>query len=78
VLAALFSAAPAAAAPARPAGKVVYPKLVKLVRAPYPDAARKAGTLGVVLLFVTVGTDGKVQAVSVARSLTPELDAADA
>ena len=63
-------------APGRPQGKVVYPKLIKFVGAPYPDAARKAGNQGVVLLLVTVSVTGKVTAVSVARSLSPELDAA--
>lgn len=64
------------AAPRRPAGKVVYPKLVKFVQAPYPEAARKAGKQGVVLLHVTVAVTGKVTAVSVAKSLDPALDAA--
>ncbi|MFH2008817.1 MAG: TonB family protein [bacterium] len=74
------TAAPATArvAAERPAsaGKVVYPKLLRFVSAPYPDAARKAGTQGVVLLHLTVGVTGKVTAVSVARSLSAELDAA--
>jgi TonB family protein len=63
-------------APRRALGKVVYPKLVKFVQAPYPEAARKAGKQGVVLLFVTVSVGGKVTLVSVARSLSPLLDAA--
>ncbi len=66
----------ARSAPRRAVGKVVYPKLVKFVQAPYPEAARKVGKQGVVMLFVTVSVTGKVTLVSVARSLSPLLDAA--
>jgi len=40
----------------------------------FSEAARRAHVSGTVGLRVTVGTDGRVQDVSVARSLDPELD----
>ena len=57
---ALCLAAPARAAPAARRPHVVHPKLVKLVRAPYPDAARKAGRQGTVVMHVTVSEKGAV------------------
>lgn len=66
---------PAPKTPKRPT--VVYPKLVKFVRAKYPEAARKASRQGVVRLYVTVGVDGKVSKVEVAKtSGHADLDAA--
>ena len=66
---------PAPAPAKRP--RVVYPKLVKFVRAKYPEEARKASRQGVVRLYVTVGVDGKVAKVEVAKtSGHKDLDAA--
>jgi TonB family protein len=57
--------------------RIEYPKLIKFVRAKYPEAARKASRQGVVRLFVTVGVDGKVAKVDVSKSSGhTDLDAA--
>ncbi|MDY0005146.1 MAG: TonB family protein, partial [Polyangia bacterium] len=56
----------APAAPARP--RVTYPVLQSFVRAAYPEEARKAGRQGEVRLAVTVGEDGSVSAVELART----------
>ncbi len=75
-LVAALLAWPAWGAPAR-RPKVVYPKLVRVVKAAYPQAARKEGRQGVVRLYVTVGEDGKILAVTVAKtSGHKDLDAA--
>lgn len=58
--------APAGAPAARP--RVTYPVLLSYVKAAYPEEARKAGRQGEVRLAVTVGEDGAVAAVEVARS----------
>lgn len=74
--ASLVRARAKATPPSPPRGKVVYPKLIKFVKATYPEASRKAGKQGVVLLHVTVSVTGRVSALTVARSLSPMLDAA--
>ncbi len=62
-----------------PAGKtsrnVKPPKLVREVHAVYPEAARKAGVEGVVILEATTDTYGRVDSVKVLRGI-PLLDQA--
>jgi TonB family protein len=59
-----------------PVGKMVRaPKLVKEVTPAYPEAARKAGVEGVVILEATADTYGRVSSVKVLRSV-PLLDEA--
>jgi len=56
--------------------RVEYPKLVKFVPAPYPEAARKEKREGIVFLSVDIDDTGKVTAVKVVRSVAPDLDEA--
>ncbi|MBU1241902.1 TonB-dependent receptor [Myxococcota bacterium] len=56
--------------------KVEYPKLVKFVPAPYPEAARKEKREGVVFLSVEIDETGRVVSVKVVRSVAPDLDEA--
>lgn len=70
-----IGALPGQAGPVRVGSTIVTPR--KLVDTPpvYPEAARTAGIAGVVLLEVTIGTDGSVTNPRVLRSI-PQLDAA--
>ena len=53
------------------------PVLVKAVQPSYPTLARDAGIEGKVLLRVTIGADGRVEAASVIRSdVTPAMEKA--
>jgi len=56
-------------------GNIKPPKKVKDVKPIYPDLARNTHTQGVVILEITIGTDGKVKSVKVLKSL-PLLEAA--
>ncbi len=56
-------------------GEVLVPTLIKKVDPVYPEAARKAGIQGTVLLEVTIDEKGNVSAVKVRQSI-PELDQA--
>ena len=56
-------------------GEVLVPKLIKRVDPVYPDAARKAGIEGIVLLEATTDEQGNVAKVRVLKSV-PELDQA--
>ncbi len=56
-------------------GDIKPPKKIKDVKPVYPDLARNTHTQGVVILEITIGTDGKVKAVKVLKSL-PLLEAA--
>jgi TonB family protein len=55
--------------------RVKAPKRVKLVRPQYPPEARAQGIRGIVILALTIDTEGKVSAVEVVRSI-PGLDEA--
>jgi TonB family protein len=59
--------------PIRATGKIEAPKLIKKVDPVYPDAARKEGIEGIVILEVTTDKEGLVQDVKVLRSI-PALD----
>ena len=61
--------------PVRAVGDVKPPKLIKEVKPIYPEAARKAGIEGVVILEATTDKYGRVQRVKILRSI-PELDQA--
>lgn len=56
----------------------VAPELVTFVEAEYPPAALREGREGTVLLDLFVTAAGRVDSVSVARSLAPDLDRAAA
>ncbi|HCS48939.1 MAG TPA: hypothetical protein DIW61_12050 [Candidatus Aminicenantes bacterium] len=56
-------------------GEVLVPTLLKKVDPVYPEAARKAGIQGVVLLEATTDEQGNVVKVRVQKSI-PELDQA--
>lgn len=51
-------------------------KLVQMVRPQYPTAAKHAGIQGVVKGYGVVGVDGRLYALEVVKSVSPELDAA--
>ncbi len=63
------------APPVRAVGDVKPPKLIKKVEPIYPEAARKAGIQGVVILEATTDIYGKVVNAEILRSV-PELDQA--
>ena len=51
------------------------PELLKAVTPAYPNLARQAGIEGTVLLRVTIGADGRVEAATVIRSdVTPAME----
>ncbi len=53
---------------------VSEPQPVKVTSPPYPDALRKFGVEGVVILQVIVGRDGHIYRPSVVQSLNADLD----
>jgi TonB family protein len=59
----------------RAVGDVKPPKLIKQIPPVYPEAARKAGIEGIVILEATTDTHGRVASVKVLRSI-PALDQA--
>jgi TonB family protein len=61
--------------PVRVGGDIKPPQKIKDVRAGYPTDAQNAGVTGIVVIEVTIGTDGKVRDAVVRRSV-PLLDAA--
>jgi len=61
--------------PVRATGDIKPPKLIKKVEPVYPEAARKAGIKGTVILEVTTDIYGRVKNVKVLESI-PELDQA--
>ena len=63
------SPTPQPRAPVRAGGQIQPPSLIKRVPPVYPPLAVSAGIQGVVILEATVGQDGKVQEVSVLRSV---------
>lgn len=56
-------------------GDVLVPKLIKRVDPVYPEAARRAGVQGLILLEATTDEKGNVAAIRVLKSI-PELDQA--
>ena len=74
-LIALFGVPIAAQKVVRVGGDVRAPRPVRHVDAVYPEEARAAGVSGVVIIEVTVGTDGSVAVARVVRSI-PLLDQA--
>lgn len=74
VVAVLLTAGQKASAQGEPpavrvGGKVKPPRKVKDAKPVYPESAREAHIQGVVILEITVGTDGKVKKVKVVRSM---------
>ena len=66
----------AGGAPIRVGGNVAVPPRIRYVEPLYPDAARAAGTQGVVYLEATIGADGSVTSVQTLRSAHPDLTTA--
>jgi len=62
-------------APVRVGGNIKEPKVLKRVEPDYPEDAKANGIQGLVLLEITIATDGSVKSVKVLRPLPP-LDAA--
>jgi protein TonB len=60
-------------APVRVGGNIRTPQKIYDVRPRYPEKARQAGVIGIVILELTVGTDGSVTDARVLRSI-PLLD----
>jgi TonB family protein len=56
-------------------GDIAPPKLLKRVEPVYPEAARKDGIQGTVILYVTTDEEGRVTQVKVLKSI-PALDKA--
>jgi protein TonB len=75
VLPATRLSAQSAPAPVRVGGAVKPPTRLTAVAPTYPPVARQARTQGVVILETTIGTDGKVKATKVVKSV-PMLDEA--
>lgn len=65
----------ASAAPSLAVQRVEPPRVIKRVEPVYPDSARRAGIVGVVVVEASIGADGKVGDVKVVQSI-PELDEA--
>ena len=61
--------------PVHAGGNIPYPQKIKDVKPSYPADAQRANVMGVVVIEVTIGTDGKVRDAVVRRSI-PMLDAA--
>jgi TonB family protein len=61
--------------PVRVGGPILPPRKIKDVKPSYPADAQRANVTGVVIIEVTIGTDGKVRDAVVLRSV-PMLDAA--
>ncbi|MGE0450473.1 MAG: energy transducer TonB [Vicinamibacterales bacterium] len=59
----------------RVGGSVKPPTRTKVVKPEYPPNARQSRVQGVVILEVTIGTDGKVKATKTLKSV-PQLDTA--
>ncbi len=57
-------------------GEVVKPALLESAAPQYPEAARDAGTEGLVVVKTVIGADGSIRDAWVDESLTEELDAA--
>jgi TonB family protein len=66
---------PPPSAPIRVGGNIRQPAQIKHVGAVLPDAARRAGVHGMVILEIVIGADGKVTDAKVLRSI-PLLDQA--
>jgi TonB family protein len=77
VLALMVGPASAQATRLRVGGDVKEPIKIKTVAPVYPEAAKDEGVSGVVILEIVVGTDGRVLAIEVLRSI-PLLDDAAA
>ncbi|HSN55475.1 MAG TPA: TonB family protein [Candidatus Sulfomarinibacteraceae bacterium] len=63
------AAVPPPAEPVRVGGKVAPPELLFEVEPRYPEAARRAGIQGVVILDLVIDTAGAVESVTVLRGL---------
>ena len=59
---------PPGSTPAQPPTRFTPPVLIERVEAEYPEAARKEGITGTVLLQLVVGVDGRVSGVKVAKA----------
>ena len=62
--------------PIRVGGNVAVPLRIRYVEPEYPDAARAAGTQGVVYIEAVIGADGSVTSVQTLRSAHPDLTGA--
>jgi TonB family protein len=69
------SSSDAMQAPVRVGGNIATPRKITDAAPVMPDTARQAGVTGIVILEITIGTDGAVRDAKVLRSI-PLLDAA--
>jgi TonB family protein len=62
--------------PKQISGTVLKSRLIKQVTPEYPEAARREGVQGVVILVITVDEEGNVEEIKIARKVHPLLDEA--
>ena len=74
-MSATVSGVPPSTQPVRVGSTIRQPVLIKHVPAVLPEAARRAGVHGMVVLELVIGTDGRVESAKVLRSI-PLLDQA--